>query len=401
MDINRFPVYGSAAFLFAVAVMPGAVSPGIVGAAADSMGLPESRLGLMMALYFAGFGVVGASAYLWIRKVNWRALSAAGILLMGASFVALGLTQSYSALLWWMFANGCGAALFGSPSITVLGDMARAERGFSTMIIFSVVGAAILLAAFPYASAWWGGFPGVVYLLGGTTLACLVLLPWVPVNNAVKPKTLHGQKGALGSLAGKAGTAARGLVSQPLLAHAVMVLFCLGFGGMWAFFERVAHYAELSDAATANALAIGTLFGAIGAPIAAFLRRRIQMHYCYGITILSIVVTLAILDLVSLNNAIYLILACSFQFWINAGFCLIMALTAEVDKVGRFVAMIPASESLGSFIGPIATGFALEFSGVTAMVMITVGAFVLGAAIFAFVDRKDLAAVRVAAAGAS
>ncbi len=401
MDVNRFPVYGSAALLFALAVMPGAVSPGIVGAAADSMQLPESRLGLMMALYFAGFGVLGASAYLWIRKVNWRAVSAAGIVIMGASFVALGLTENYTALLGLMFANGCGAALFGSPSITVLGDMDRAERGFSTMIVFSVVGAAMLLAAFPYASAWWGGFPGVVHLMAGTTLACLLLLPWIPVNNAVKPAAPQQRPGALERLAGQAGAAGRGLVSQPMLAHAVMVLFCLGFGGVWAFFERVAHYAELSELATANALAIGTLFGAIGGPIAAFLRRRIPMYYGYTITILCIVATLAILDLVTLNNLIYLVLACSFQFWINAGFCLIMALTAEVDKVGRFVAMIPASESLGSFIGPIATGFALEYSGVTAMVTITVAAFVVGAAIFAFVDRKDLAAVRVAPAGAA
>ena len=35
-DIDRFPIFGTAAFLFAIAVMPGAVSPGIVGAAADS-----------------------------------------------------------------------------------------------------------------------------------------------------------------------------------------------------------------------------------------------------------------------------------------------------------------------------------------------------------------------------
>ena len=400
MDINRFPVYGSAALLFALAVMPGAVSPGIVGAAADSMQLPESRLGLLMALYFAGFGLIGASAYLWIRKVNWRALCAAGILIMGASFIALGLTENYGALLGLMFANGCGAALFGSPSITVLGDMDHPEKGFSTMIIFSVVGAAILLAVFPFA-AEWGGFSGVVYLMAGTTLACLPLLFWIPVNNEVKPPAPHPESSVVEAFAKRAGTTGRDLVSQPLLAHGVMVLFCLGFGGVWAFFERVAHYAELSDTATANALAIGTLFGAIGAPIAAFLRRRIPMYYGYGITILSIVITLAVLDLVSLNNLIYLVLACSFQFWINAGFCLIMALTAEVDKVGRFVAMIPASESLGSFIGPIVTGFALELSGVTSMVLITVVAFVAGAGIFAFVDRKDLATVRLAAAGAS
>lgn len=392
-DIDRFPVYGTAAFLFAIAVMPGAVSPGIVGAAADSLQLSESRLGVFIAMYFAGFGIVGASAYVWIRKANWRWTCATGIGLMGISFIGLGLTENLTALFGLMFVNGCGAALFGSPSITVLGDISRPEQGFSTMIIFSVVGAAILLAVFPFVSEL-AGFAGVVYLMAGATLACLPLLAWMPVNNEVRPRSTPRTTSseAITTSADKSD------ISQPLLAHGVMVLFTAGFIGMWAFFERVAHYAELSDTATSNALAIGTLFGTLGAPLAAYLRRRIPMYYGYAFTILSVVVTLAILDLITLTNFAYLILACSFQFWINAGFCLIMALTAEVDRVGRYVAMIPASESLGSFVGPIVTGIALELSGVTAMVIATVVVFLLGAGVFAYVDRKDLARARAAVA---
>ncbi len=193
----------------------------------------------------------------------------------------------------------------------------------------------------------------------------------------------------------------RNHVTQPLLAHGVMVLFTLGFIGMWAFFERVAHYADLSDTATANALAISTLFGTIGAPIAAWLRRRIAMYYIYAITIFSVVLTLVALDLLTLDNLTYLLLACSFQFWINSGFCLIMALTAEVDRVGRFVAMIPASEAAGSFVGPVVTGVALEFYGVTAMIITTASAFVIGAVIFTYVERRHLAETIAASPAAS
>ncbi|MDH3513051.1 MAG: MFS transporter [Gammaproteobacteria bacterium] len=391
-DIDRFPVFGTAAFLFAIAVMPGAVSPGMVGAAADSFQLPESRLGIFIAMYFAGFGLVGASAYVWIREVNWRWVCAVGIGLMGLSFIALALTENYTAMLMLMFLNGCGAAMFGSPSITVLGDISRPEQGFSTMIIFSVVGAAILLALFPFVTQL-AGFAGVVYVMAGTTLACLLLIPWMPVNSRKRHDSPQ-QEATSDTVTRRVD---KSHVTQPLSAHVVMVLFTMGFIGMWAFYERVAHYAELSDTATGNALAIGTLFGTIGAPLAAFLRRRIPMYYCYAFSILCIVLTLLMLDLISLTNWIYLLLACSFQFWINAGFCLIMALIAEVDKVGRYVAMIPASESLGSFVGPIVTGIALELSGVTAMVIATVAAFVIGAGIFAYVDRKDRARARIVA----
>ena len=253
------------------------------------------------------------------------------------------------------------------------------------MIIVSVSSAAILLALFPWAGET-AGFAGVVYLMCGTTLLALLLIPVIPAGNKPAKKPAAGQTD--NKITDKS------LISQPLLAHLVMVTFTMGFGGAWTFFERIAHYAELSPTATGYALAIGTLFGAIGAPLAAWFRRRIPMYYSYGITIFCLVFTLLVLGWVTLTDMIYLVLVCSFQFWINAGFCLIMALTAEADKVGRFVALIPASEALGSVIGPVINGFALEFWGVTAMIFVTVSVFLIGAGVFTFVDRKELAQMR-------
>ncbi len=392
-DIDRRPVFGSAAFLYAIAVMPGAVAPGFVAAAAHGLHLSESQLGLLFSLFFAGFGIVGASAYLWIRKVDWRRISFVGVTLMALSFLAMAWTTSVPAVLGLMFLNGVGAGLFGSPSITVLGDMSRPERGFSAMIMFSVVGAAILLALYPLVETE-AGFPGVSFLSAGTTLICLALLPWIPRNNTVSAASAHGPASTPVSSDREAH-----LVSQPLYSLIVMVLFNLGFIGMWTFFERVAFHAQLSALATSRALAIGTLFGTLGAPLTAYARRRMPMHYCYAIVAAGIVVTLAILEYSSLSELRYLLLTCSFQFWINAGFCIIMALTAEVDKVGRYVALIPAAQSLGAFSGPLVTGLALEYSGVATMIALTIASFVLSALLFAYVDRRDLAAARRAASG--
>lgn len=384
-DVDRFPVILAAATLFSIAVMPGAVTPGIVGAAADAFQWPESRLGIFAGIFFAGFGLSGASAYLWIREVNWRLACTAGIVLMGTTFALMGITENYHVMVSLMFFNGLSSGVFASPSITILGDGSRPETGFSTMIIVSVSSAALLLALFPWAGET-AGFAGVVYLMCGATLLSLLLIPIIPAGNkpATKP-TAEQQENIIPD---------RRLVSQPLLAHLVMVTFTMGFGGAWTFFERIAHYAELSPTATGYALAIGTLFGAIGAPLAAWFRRRIPMYYSYGITIACLVITLLVLGKVTLTDMIYLVLVCSFQFWINAGFCLIMALIAEADKVGRFVALIPASEALGSVIGPVINGFALEFWGVTAMIFVTVLVFTIGAGVFTYVDRKELAQMR-------
>ena len=382
--MGRYPVMLSAAMLFAIAVMPGAVSPGIVGAAANSLQLPESQLGILIGLYFAGLGIVSATAYLWIRRVNWRVFCSIGIVLMGASFILMGMTESYLTLLFLMTVVGAGAGLFSAPSITILGDGIKPENGFSAMIIFSVVGAAILLALFPIV-AESGGFGSVMNLLGGSTLATLLLIPLIPVNNKIEEIPNESDTVKLEKF-----SFFNDRMTQPILSLLVMVLFCFSFSGSWAFFERIAYYAALPATATGQALAIGTMFGAIGAPLAAFFIKRIPMHYCYGITILSTVVTLLFLNISSLSSMLYLLLVCSFQFWINAGFCLIMAQTAQVDKIGRFVALIPAAEAVGGIFGPMINGLILERSGVNEMIILTIVIFIIGAIVFAYVDRKDI-----------
>lgn len=386
--MGRYPVMLSAAMLFAIAVMPGAVSPGIVGAAANSLQLPESQLGILIGLYFAGLGIVSATAYLWIRRVNWRIFCSIGVVLMGGSFILMGMTESYPTLLFLMTVVGAGAGLFSAPSMTILGDGIKPENGFSAMIIFSVVGAAILLALFPIV-AETGGFSSVMNLLGGSTLATLLLIPLIPVNNKIEEISNESDTVKLEKF-----SFFNDRMTQPILSLLVMVLFCFSFSGSWAFFERIAYYAALPATATGQALAIGTMFGAIGAPLAAFFIKRIPMYYCYFITILITVVTLLFLNISSLTSMLYLILVCSFQFWINAGFCLIMAQTAQVDKIGRFVALIPAAEAAGGMFGPMINGLILERSGVNEMIILTIVIFIIGAIVFAYVDRKDLITVR-------
>jgi predicted MFS family arabinose efflux permease len=383
-DVDRVPVFVTAAYLFSVSMLPGAIAPAFIGAAAGTLGLDESLLGLFIGAYFLGFGLSSASAYLWIRKVSWRTTSIIGIIVMSAAFLAMGHVARYPALLCLMFLNGTGAGLFGSPGITVLGDMTRPQRGFSTMIIVSVVCSAILLAVLPTVDQA-AGFRGVTVLMAGTTLTCLLLAPLIPARNAAR-----GAPTDSGSVAPDTSHPAAQSSRLPLLALSVMVLFTLGFIGMWAFFERVAAHANLNSAAIGQALALGTLVGAVGGPLATYLQRRMAMRYCIGVAVAAIVVTLAGLAALSLTNVTYLCLVCSFQCWANVGICLIMALTASVDKVGRFVALIPASETLGAAVGPVITGIVLQAAGLGSMVAVTVGVFFVATGVFAYVDRKAM-----------
>ena len=56
--------------------------------------------------------------------------------------------------------------------------------------------------------------------------------------------------------------------------------------------------------------------------------------------------------------------------------------------------MIPAAQSLGNTIGAPINGLVLELSGVNAMLILTMLVFILGAIIFAYVDRKNIISAR-------
>ena len=114
-DVDRFPVILAAAVLFSIAVMPGAVTPGIVGAAAEAFQWPESRLGIFAGMFFAGFGLSGASAYLWIREVNWRVACTVGIVLMSVTYALMGITENYAVMVSLMLFNGLSSGLVCFP----------------------------------------------------------------------------------------------------------------------------------------------------------------------------------------------------------------------------------------------------------------------------------------------
>ena len=378
-NIDSFPITLSAAVLYSIAIMPDVVVPGIVGSAAISLDLTESQLGLFVSMFAAGMGLTGISAYFWIRKCNWRRVSVIGATLMSLAFVLMGLVERLPILMLLMFACGCGGGLLGSPAITVFGDSSEPGKGFSLMIIFSVISAACLLALFPYVGEK-AGFTGVACVMAGTILLSAVLIWQLPVNNSVKSAVLQEINHNVTS---------QGLSLLPILALLVGFLFTMGFMGSWAFLERVAHYAALPPNAIGQALSIGSLFGAIGAPVAVYYLRRHTMYYCYGVTVVGIVLSLLAFTHIPLTNLSYLVLVCSFQFWINAGFCINMVLIAEVDKAGRFVVMINASQALGTVIGLIIAGFMFELFGSDMMISFFVGIFIVSVGIFRFVERQD------------
>ena len=55
------------------------------------------------------------------------------------SFILMGFADTYRNLMLLMALNGAAAGMVASPTMTILGDGAKPENGFSTMIIFSVL----------------------------------------------------------------------------------------------------------------------------------------------------------------------------------------------------------------------------------------------------------------------
>lgn len=143
--------------------------------AAFSVGPAE--LGLLVAVFLVGAGLLQVPAGILARRYGARLVSVAGVGLLAVAGAASAVAPSFDALLALRFAAGVGAALFFSPAIGLVASLYPPGRrglpvgtfssAFSAGAALGIVGSSLLLPVV----GWRGAL-----LIGGVVLGALALL---------------------------------------------------------------------------------------------------------------------------------------------------------------------------------------------------------------------------------
>lgn len=341
---DRWQIVTAACVISAVGASFYNILPIFVGSLQDTMQLSHTRIGFIPSAFYLGFGMIAATAYFWIRKVNWRYLGIVAIIASVLALVLLAMSTSYATLITAIILVGICFGILYSLGSTILGDSGNPARYFGIKIGIEMIIGVVLLFSLPVLVIQRWGFSGViisliivVIVLGGTVL-------WIPV------KGLKGVHNTTENAEYKPGSV------LPIWSSLFALVFF--FGGMtsvWTFVERMAMVANIPPATIGKILAASLLIGIVGAVGAAFLGKRIG-------TILPLIVGLFFCVIADISLALditelsYLLSTSVFGIAFAFTIPFMLSLLSDLDYNGQFIVLSVPAISIGIIVFPSISG---------------------------------------------
>ena len=125
----------------------------------------------------------------------------------------------------------------------------------------------------------------------------------------------------------------------------------------------------------------GQLAGGLGGYLASVLIIRFSRTTVFWSSSMLIVLSLVSVEILDVTIMSFFVIVCVFQIVLNVCFTLMLAFISNIDRSGRYVATIPGLQAIGSSLGAILVGIALERFGRPGVIVSNIGFFVLCTAI--------------------
>jgi len=340
MDNDNIGSIVAAVALSCIGVFGVLAAPILANTLGASLGLSAGDIGNIVGAEIGGGALASIAAAFWIQRVNWRIAAFVGITAVVTLNLLSGLQSDAGALAALRFAAGfIGQGTAFAVAIGVINASSNPDRIFGFSVAAQVATGVVTLLVLPGLGEQWG-VRGILWPLAGLALLVLPTLGWVPARS---PKTSHA--------AGAAQQAATGSSAPALTALLVLLIWCIGLGGMWAFLISVGVAGGLESATAGRAIAISTFIGISGALVASALAGRGGRLLPVSVALLVQMGAIMLLqgDMSFLRFAAT---AAVFQTFWNFTGPYLMGMVAESDKTGRISVLIPAAQTGGFAIGP-------------------------------------------------
>jgi predicted MFS family arabinose efflux permease len=246
--------------------------------------------------------------------------------------------------LWLRLTAGIGAGIYTGIAVATIAGHSRPAFAFGLELFAFAGSQGAELKFLPHLS-----MNGIYLVLAATFVVGLIFISWLPrrpveksLDVAVDVEEPDGD---------------HHLEHQhvpayvPWMVLAAIVFTYINIGAYWTYIELAASDSAASPDWVASMLWVSSVFSVIGALFAVLLSNRFGLARPLLVTLIfqAIIVVMLITGINNVNIAISM-----FMF----NFCWIFvdiyqaATIANVDRSGRFPALIPAAQGLGNFLGP-------------------------------------------------
>jgi predicted MFS family arabinose efflux permease len=355
--MDRFAAIFSGVIISALGAMFYNLLPLFLGTAQDFRELSDQAVGILSSSFYVGFTLTTSTAYFWIRKFSWRAVTLVSLPLAAAALALAGFAHSYALMVAGIFiSGGAFSALYGIGT-TVLGDTSHPARWYGLKIASEAVLGVVLLLILPGAVIAHWGFAGLTAAMAATVLVLAPLLLWLP-GSGTKGVDSGGQHQAL--------TLVPELRAALWLGLAGVLLFLFSTTMIWAFVERMANEAGFDPVATGNVLSLSLVFAVGGSILAMLMGERFGPGKPFAGACLALLLSLFLLARVD-TLFDYGLAACVFTFSFGLGIPYAITAVADLDIDGRYVVLTVPAIGIGVMLAPAFGGFLTGAKGYEAI----------------------------------
>ena len=354
------------------------------------LGLTEEQVGRVAGADLGGLSFGAILASVLVARVNRRILVLAGL---GLSIVANGLCiwfVDYDQMLALRLLAGIGSGIFTAVAVVSLGGTTKPVRAFNLLLFAFAFSTALELHTLPKLS-----MNGIYLFFIALNAICILFLHWVP-NRPLNDEELALQEEA-------AEEVENWHVPRIL---PVICLVAVGFtyvniGGYYTYIELAAFADGIAQSWTGPVLTWSSVFAVVGC-LLALLCTRFGLFKPLFISLLAM--ALVVMMLYSgITDWKFMVSMFSFMTLWTFVDVYQSAMLAHMDRRGSLVALLPAVQGFGQFIGPnvaasvlgLGLGYGSMFLVSGSMALVALGIYI-GVSLYMHRRRQPLLAEEAA-----
>lgn len=314
--------------------------PVISSAWVNLLGFSDEEVGRVAGADLGGLALGAVFAATVIARINRRYLILGAVALaIGANTLCMVMLE-YEQVLWLRLLAGTGSGIYTAIAVATLGATSKPARAYTLMLFAFCFSQALELHILPQLS-----MNGIYMVFIVSFIFSLFFLHWVPDRPTKQLATAKER-------ASDADYAHQQIPAYiPWLVLGAIVATYINIGAYWTYIELATVGSDAAPEWVSKVLVWTSFCSILGCAFTLVVSNR------FGLArplLVALVIQASIVFMLAegINNTNILISVFSFNFlWIFIDVYQ-MSTVANVDKTGRFAALMPGAQGLGQLLGP-------------------------------------------------
>jgi MFS family permease len=307
------------------------------------LGFSEVEVGRVAGADLGGLSLGAVVTAIFVPRVSRRLLAIVGLsLAVIANFLCITIVD-YDQVLWLRLLAGFGSGIYTAVAVSSLGASSKPARAYNAMLFAFAFSQALEMHFLPLLS-----MAGIYKVFIVCFLLTIPFIKWIPAYSSSSAR----QSESMAQESSPEATALQGIPAYvPWLCLFAIVVAYINIGAYWTYIELAALADKADPEWIGQVLTWSSLCSIVGCLFATVLSNRYGLLRPLLVTLLTVSVIVGML-VNGITDTTFFVSVFAFTFLWIFNDVYQMSIVANVDKSGRFAALLPGAQGLGQIIGP-------------------------------------------------